>query len=180
MTSNSTLDHAAPSFLVAFVTRQLHQTSAGLRATLATSGITPPAYTCQQTPTNRSTTSPGTAHHAASLNSQPASLNSPTPINKSFSSHDISTSPTNNRLVSQPTTTVQRQAHKPLKIININFQSIKNKIAELGNFISVSDPDILIGTETWLKGKRGSRFFFPDDFESSPYPLRRYITQALT
>ena len=74
MTSNSTLDHAAPSFLVAFVTRQLHQTSAGLRATLATSGITPPAYTCQQTPTNRSTTSPGTAHHAASLNSQPASL----------------------------------------------------------------------------------------------------------
>ena len=28
-------------------------------------------------------------------------------------------------------------------------------------------------------GKRGSRFFFPDDFESSPYPLRRYITQAL-
>ena len=70
----SAQDHAAPSFLVAFVTRQLHQTSAGLRATLATSGITPPAYTCQQTPTNRSTTSPGTAHHAASLNSQPASL----------------------------------------------------------------------------------------------------------
>ena len=51
-----------------------HKASAGLRATLATSGITPPAYTCQQTPTNRSTTSPGTAHHAASLNSQPASL----------------------------------------------------------------------------------------------------------
>ena len=34
--------------------------------------------------------------------------------------------------------------------------------------------------ETKFKGKRGSRFFFPDDFESSPYPLRRYITQALT
>ena len=73
-TSNSTLDHAAPSCLVASATRQLHQTSAGLRATLATSGITPTAYTCHQTPTNRSTTSPGTAHHAASLNSQPASL----------------------------------------------------------------------------------------------------------
>ena len=35
-------------------------------------------------------------------------------------------------------------------------------------------------TSVWFKGKRGSRFFFPDDFESSPYPLRRYITQALT
>ena len=34
-------------------------------------------------------------------------LNSPTSINNSLSSHDISTSPTNNRLISQSTTTVQ-------------------------------------------------------------------------
>ena len=90
--------------------------------------------------------------------------NSPTPINKSFSSHDIRTSPTNNRLVSQVTTTVQRQAHKPLKIININFQSIKNKIAELGNFISVSDPDILIGTETWLNQTITDNEIFPPGY----------------
>ena len=90
--------------------------------------------------------------------------NSPTSINNSFSSHDISTSPTNNRLVSQPTTTVQRQGHKPLKIININFQSIKNKTAELGNFISVSDPDILIGTETWLNQTIADNEIFPPGY----------------
>ena len=149
---------------MAFVTRQLHQTSAGLRTTLATSGITPPAYTCHQTPTNRSTTF---SWHctSCSIPQLTTSLhNSPTSINNSFSSHDISTSPTNNRLVSQPTTTVQRQAHKPLKIIHINFQSIKNKTAELGNFISVSDPDILIGTETWLNQTITDNEIFPPGY----------------
>ena len=91
-------------------------------------------------------------HCASCITQFTSSLpNSPTSVNNSFSSVDISTSPTNNRLASQPTATAQRRhAHKPFKIININFQSIKNKTAELGNFISESDPDILIGTETWL------------------------------
>ena len=60
--------------------------------------------------------------------------NSPTSINNSFSSHDISTSPTNNRLVSQPTTTVQRQAHKPLKIININFPEYQKQNSRTWQF----------------------------------------------
>ena len=84
--------------------------------------------------------------------------------NNSFSSLDINTSPTNNRLASQPTTTSQRHAHKPPKIININFQSIKNKTAELGNFISTHDPDILIGTETWLNHTITDNEFFPPGY----------------
>ena len=87
--------------------------------------------------------------------------NSPTSVSNSFSSLDISTSPTNNRLASQPTATAQRiHAHKPSKIINITFQTIKNKTAELGNFISESDPDILIGTETWLNHTITDNEFF--------------------
>ena len=107
--------------------------------------------------------------------SQPTSSLPSSPItgtslsnNNSFSSLNISTSPStspsNNRLASPPTTTTQRHAHKPLKIININFQSIKNKTAELGNVISTHDPDILIGTETWLNHTTTDNEIFPPGY----------------
>ena len=38
----------------------------------------------------------------------------------------------------------------PLKIVNINFQSIKSKLCRLSNVIDSIKPDIIIGTETWL------------------------------
>jgi hypothetical protein len=38
----------------------------------------------------------------------------------------------------------------PLKIVNINFQSIKSKLCRLSNVINSIKPDIIVGTETWL------------------------------
>jgi hypothetical protein len=38
----------------------------------------------------------------------------------------------------------------PLKIVNVNFQSIKSKLCRLSNVIDSIKPDIIIGTETWL------------------------------
>jgi len=38
-----------------------------------------------------------------------------------------------------------------LKVLTINFQSICNKREIFENLINSSDPDIIIGTETWLK-----------------------------
>lgn len=35
-----------------------------------------------------------------------------------------------------------------IKVLNINFQSIKNKKEELWNLVDTSDPDIIFGTET--------------------------------
>ena len=66
--------------------------SAGLSATLATSGITPPPCTCHQPPTNLSTI--GISWHCASCSiiQFTSSLpNYPTPVNNSFSSLDITT-----------------------------------------------------------------------------------------
>ena len=38
-----------------------------------------------------------------------------------------------------------------MKILNINFQGIKNKVADLHALLDAEKPDILIATETWLK-----------------------------
>ena len=43
------------------------------------------------------------------------------------------------------------QNHKPVKVIHINFQSVMNKQIEFENLISSTDPDVIIGSITWLK-----------------------------
>lgn len=50
------------------------------------------------------------------------------------------------------------------KILIINFQSVKNKKAEIGNLIDSSNPNIIIGTETWLRKDICSSEIFPDGF----------------
>jgi hypothetical protein len=41
---------------------------------------------------------------------------------------------------------------KSLRAIVISFQSIKNKVHETQVLIDNADPDIILGTETWLNG----------------------------
>jgi len=43
----------------------------------------------------------------------------------------------------------------------INFQSIKNKKAEVSNLLDAADADIIIGTETWLRPDIKSAEIFP-------------------
>ena len=50
-----------------------------------------------------------------------------------------------------------------IKVLNINFQSIKNKKEELWNLVDTSDPDIIFGTETWLNNNITSSEIFPSD-----------------
>ena len=49
------------------------------------------------------------------------------------------------------------------KIVNINFQSIKNKKTELDILLDTTKPDVVIGTETWLDPTISSYEYFPQD-----------------
>jgi hypothetical protein len=49
------------------------------------------------------------------------------------------------------------------KIVNINFQSIKNKKTELDILLDTTKPDVIIGTETWLDPTISSYEYFPQD-----------------
>ena len=46
--------------------------------------------------------------------------------------------------------TVKPNNQRTLKIININWQSLKNKPELLQNLSDSTEPDIIIGTESWL------------------------------
>ena len=44
----------------------------------------------------------------------------------------------------------QRSWSNPLKIINLNLQSLRTKIPQFQTLLKFEKPDIMVGTETWL------------------------------
>jgi len=53
-----------------------------------------------------------------------------------------------------------------LRILVVNYHSIKNKKQELENLVETSKPDIMIGTESWLSNDIQSTEIFPSGFTS--------------
>ena len=53
---------------------------------------------------------------------------------------------------------------KKLRSLLINFQSIKNKVADIESLIELYDPDIIQGTETWLTPNIQSSEVIPNNY----------------
>lgn len=53
---------------------------------------------------------------------------------------------------------------KQLRILNINFQSIRKKGKLLETIIEATEPDVIIGTETWLDSSIKTSEIFPTYF----------------
>jgi len=96
---------------------------------------------------------------------KPSASSSPKPNTQNStqqSLHDKSTSHSHkNTHRSTDTKSKTKNINRPLKIISLNFQSIKNKKPELDLLIESTKPDIIIGTETWLDPSVSSYEYFP-------------------
>ena len=85
----------------------------------------------------------------------------------SFSAPDTSQSP----LTSTPAKKLSRafakkQTPKKLKVLNINFQSVVNKVQESHCLLDTENPDTVVGTESWLSPDIASSEIFPEGYHS--------------
>ena len=46
----------------------------------------------------------------------------------------------------------------------VNFGSVKNTVAELAACLDTHNPDIVLGSETWLNQSVGDKEIFPDNY----------------
>jgi hypothetical protein len=53
---------------------------------------------------------------------------------------------------------------KPLVLLQVNCRSICNKILEFWNLIDTYNPDVIIGTESWLSEEINDAEIFRDDY----------------
>ncbi|XP_072051753.1 uncharacterized protein [Amphiura filiformis] len=56
------------------------------------------------------------------------------------------------------------QPKRQLKVMVVNFQSVKNKVAGLAACLDIHEPDIVLGSETWLNPDVGSKELFPGNY----------------
>jgi hypothetical protein len=84
-----------------------------------------------------------------------------TPISEgSFGSPTAASSP----LDKTPKRSKVKRDDKPLRVVIINCQSVRNKKQELENLVESSNPDIIIGNESWLNKDIQSSEVFPEGY----------------
>ena len=59
---------------------------------------------------------------------------------------------------------VTRRSGGALVILQVNCRSIYNKMLEFWNLVDTYNPDVIIGTESWLKGEIENAEVFRTDY----------------
>ena len=77
--------------------------------------------------------------------------------NRSFGSPITSSSP-------KPHALTKTKSRSPLRILTLNCQSLVNKRADFSELVDRSNPDIIIGTESWLRPDHFTAEFFPPSY----------------
>jgi exonuclease III len=60
--------------------------------------------------------------------------------------------------------TTRKEPFMPLRILNVNCQSIKNKQHQTQNLVDSTKPDVIIATETWLDPTITNSQIFPPNY----------------
>ena len=97
-----------------------------------------------------------------------------TPTSFSVNLSDVFSSPMGNcspgtpQATSSPHTNTPTRLRTPvkdnIKLAIVNCNSVVNKIQEFQTFLSVTDPDLVLGTESWLKPEISNSEVFPPEY----------------
>ena len=67
----------------------------------------------------------------------------------------------------------QQKKSRPIRLLNMNAQSIKNKRAEFCNLVESTQPDVIVCTETWLNSDIANGEIFSQDIAKKFNVFRR-------
>ena len=97
-------------------------------------------------------------------------INDPLDFNTTTSdgSRPISTSSPKPNASGKPTprtSNKRKLKSKPLKVLNVNCQSVKAKRDQFLTILEIESPDIIVGTESWLNTEMTTGEIFPSNFQ---------------
>ena len=83
------------------------------------------------------------------------------PVNSNLMSREVEVG---SRVKSVAEASAYRIEGKSLVVFRVNCRTVYNKALEFWNLVDAYNPDVVIGTESWLKEDTENAEFFRDDF----------------